>query len=50
MPFKEAVLLLEILEQLITPEVVLNCCENNQAVLAIIARGFSPQERRCFYL
>ena len=36
----EAVLLLEICQHLITPEIVLNCYEDNQAVLAIIARGF----------
>ncbi|CAL1154498.1 unnamed protein product [Cladocopium goreaui] len=35
-----AVLLLEICQHLITPEIVLNCYEDNQAVLAIIARGF----------
>ena len=36
----EAVLLLEICQHLITPESVLNCYEDNQAVLAIIARVF----------
>ena len=43
--FTEAVRLLEICQQLITPEIVLNCYEDNQAVLAIIARGFSPKLR-----
>ena len=37
--------MLEICQQLITPEIVLNCYEDNQAVLAIIARGFSPKLR-----
>ena len=32
--------MLEICQHLITPEIVLNCYEDNQAVLAIIARGF----------
>ena len=41
----EAVPLLEICQQLITPEILLNCYEDNQAVLAIIARGFSPKLR-----
>ena len=35
----------EICQQLITPEIVLNYYEDNQAVLAIIARGFSPKLR-----
>ena len=43
--FTEAVPLLEICQQLITPEIVLNCYGDNQAVLAIIARGFSPKSR-----
>ena len=43
--FTEAVRLLEICQQLITPEIVLNCYEDNQAVLTIIARGFSPKLR-----
>ena len=43
--FTEAAPLLEICQQLITPEIVLNCYEDNQAVLAIIARGFSPKLR-----
>ena len=37
--------LLEICQQLITPEIVLNCYGDNQAVLAIIARGFSSKLR-----
>ena len=44
--FTEAIPLLEICQQLITPEIVLNCYEDNQAVLAILARGFSPKLRR----
>ena len=43
--FTEAIPLLEICQQLITPEIVLNCYEDNQAVIAIIARGFSPKLR-----
>ena len=38
--FTEAIPSLEICQQLIAPEIVLNCYEDNQAVLAIIARGF----------
>ena len=41
--FTEAVPLLETCQQLITPEIVLHCYEDNQAVLAIIARGCSPK-------
>ena len=43
--FTEAIPLLEICQQLITPEIVLNCHDDNQAVLAILARGFSPKLR-----
>ena len=35
----------EICQQLITPEIVLTYYEDNQAVLAIIARGFSSKLR-----
>ena len=37
--FTEAVLLLEICQQLIIPEIVLNCYKDSQAALAIIAQG-----------
>ena len=37
--------MLEICQELIAPEIVLNCYEDNQAFLAIIARGFSPKLR-----
>jgi len=43
--FTEAVPLFEICQQLITPEIVLTYYEDNQAVLAIIARGFSSKLR-----
>lgn len=43
--FTEAIPFLEICQQLITPETVLNCYEDNQAVLAIIAGGFSSKLR-----
>ena len=37
--------MLEICQKLIFNEMVLNCFEDNTAVLAIIARGFSPKLR-----
>ena len=37
--FTEGIPLLKMCQQLITPEIVLSCYEDNKAVLAIIARG-----------